>query len=29
MCMATPAIARNNLLIRTLTRLYCLRKSAP
>lgn len=26
MCMATPAIAGDRLLIRTLTRLYCLRK---
>jgi outer membrane protein assembly factor BamB len=27
MCMATPAIAGDRLLIRTLTKLYCLRKS--
>jgi outer membrane protein assembly factor BamB len=27
MCMATPAIARDRLLIRTLTRLYCLSKA--
>ena len=26
MCMATPAIAGDRLLIRTLTKLYCLRK---
>ena len=26
MCMATPAIARDRLLIRTLTKLYCLQK---
>ncbi len=26
MCMATPAIAGDRLLIRTLTQLYCLRK---
>jgi hypothetical protein len=26
MCMATPAIAGDHLLIRTLTKLYCIRK---
>jgi len=26
MCMATPAIAGDRLLIRTLTKLYCFRK---
>ena len=26
MCMATPALAGNNLLIRTAARLYCIRK---
>jgi hypothetical protein len=27
MCMATPAMAGDRLLIRTLTKLYCLRES--
>ncbi len=29
MCMATPAIAGDRLLIRTLTKLYCLRETKP
>jgi len=28
MCMATPALAGDRLLLRTAARLYCLRKSA-
>jgi hypothetical protein len=28
MCMATPAIAGDRLIIRTLTKLYCIRQPA-